>query len=70
LIQQNNFEVFQEVFGQLGNQDFERYFNKKVPESETEFYLSIHSLKDITSSFFESKAQKLHYDKKTLKIFP
>jgi hypothetical protein len=64
IINQSNFEIFQEVFDQLENADFNLYFNKKVPELPTEFYLSIHSLKDILCPFYESKVQQLRYDEK------
>jgi hypothetical protein len=70
IINQNNFEVFQEIFNQLGNNDFELYFNKQVPESPKDFYLSIHSLKDISCRIYELEPYKLHYDKSSCFMVP
>jgi pyruvate formate-lyase activating enzyme-like uncharacterized protein len=32
IIDQNNFQVFQEVFDQLGNKDFNLFFSEKYPQ--------------------------------------
>lgn len=54
IIQQKNFEVFQEIFKLLDNRDFKCFFDSKAPESPAEFYLSICFLKDIPIKFIET----------------
>jgi hypothetical protein len=70
LIDQNNFQVFEEVFNQLGNRDFDLYFNHKMPEEPTEFYLSIHSLKLPRKKFLESKFEHFFHIKKSIISIP
>jgi hypothetical protein len=58
IIHNNNFQVFHEIFGLLGNRDFGCFFGSDAPKSPTGFYLSLYSLKNISSSFVEtSKVQ-------------
>jgi hypothetical protein len=54
VINENNFQIFQEILNLLGKRDFDLYFNKEMPETPEDFYLSIHSLKDTDSKFYES----------------
>jgi hypothetical protein len=53
-VDNNNFQVFQEIFDSLQNQDFHYFFNEKIPESPTEFFLSMYSLKDTFFDYLES----------------
>jgi hypothetical protein len=69
LIDQNNFQVFEEVFNHLGNRDFDLYFNHKMPEEPTEFYLSIHSLKRSRKKFLETKFNIFGIKRKVLSQF-
>jgi hypothetical protein len=59
VVDQNNFDVFNQVFRFLRNRDFELFFNNKIPTCPTEFYLSIHSLKNANFSIIESTLQEV-----------
>jgi hypothetical protein len=63
IVDQNNFQVFEEIFFLLGNRDFGLFFNHKIPESPTAFFLSIHSLKHTDRKLLESPFVIIHFTK-------
>jgi hypothetical protein len=68
-IYETNFQIFQEIFNLLGNRDLDLYFNKEMPKTPTDFYLSIHSLKDTDNKFYESSYEKVYFNQiKTVHI--
>jgi flagellar biosynthesis GTPase FlhF len=70
VIHHNNFQFFEKLFEQLGNRDFHLFFNHKIPEEPTNFYLSIHSLKLPKKKFLESITEKFCCQKKSIFSIP
>jgi hypothetical protein len=47
IVTHHNYKLFEVTFNELGNDDFQKFFKGKPPSFESDFYLSIHSLKQI-----------------------
>jgi hypothetical protein len=56
LIDDSNYSLFQSIFQELGNKDYEKIFHGNPPIEPTEFYLSIFSLKPIPIECLEKKS--------------
>jgi hypothetical protein len=67
LIDKTNFLLFRNVFESLGNNDFKLFFGDRPPDSQQDFCLSIHSLKNLTSTMLE-KELSCSFDSSSLSI--
>jgi hypothetical protein len=47
LINSRNFEIYKEIFSTIENDDFQHFFGDSPPQHETNFFLSLNSLKSI-----------------------